>query len=150
MTVSTAGSKISIDNDNVDEYEGHDIVKISSKPFSSLPLFLPKYLDYDPETNMVSKISTIDNLTKKELQEGEGEESEQSNHHHLRLVPNAGLEMLQEWNTDDSDNTNKNAKQSSKCIDRSKHHKHGRCSPRPFSLAQALVGCLCEGIRFKH
>ena len=79
MTVSTAGSKISIDNDNVDEYEGHDIVKISSKPFSSLPLFLPKYLDYDPETNMVSKISTINNLTKKELQEGEDEESEQSN-----------------------------------------------------------------------
>lgn len=112
MTVSTAGSKISIDNDNVDEYEGHDIVKISSKPFSSLPLFLPKYLDYDPETNMVSKISTIDNLTKKELQEGEDEESEQSNHHHLRLVPNAGLEMLQEWNKDDSDNTNKNTKQS--------------------------------------
>lgn len=60
--------------------QDHEIVSVSDKPFSSIPLFLPSDVDYDPKTNTVSPST----LSKDEAGEGP----------HLVLVPNAGYDML--------------------------------------------------------
>jgi hypothetical protein len=63
--------------------DDHDIVSVSSKPFSSLPLFLPSDVEYDPETNAVT-------ASKADIP---GVEAPVASH--LVLVPDAGLDMLQ-------------------------------------------------------
>ncbi|KAL3945452.1 MAG: hypothetical protein SGBAC_000505 [Bacillariaceae sp.] len=65
--------------------DDHEIVSISKKPFTSVPLFLPDDVEYDPETNTIStkpNNGVSDNGASKEAPS-------------LVLVPNAGVEMLQ-------------------------------------------------------
>ena len=63
----------------------HEIVSISKKPFTSLPLFLPDDVNYDPETNTISA----------KPKNGGSENGESKEAPPLVLVPNAGVEMLQ-------------------------------------------------------
>eukprot|EP00980_Cylindrotheca_fusiformis_P011650 scaffold2751_cov131-Cylindrotheca_fusiformis.AAC.17 len=63
--------------------EDHEIVSVSEKPFTSLPLFLPSDVAYDPETNTISnKSDDAESKTSTEAPQ-------------LVLVPNAGVEMLE-------------------------------------------------------
>jgi len=59
--------------------EDHEIVKISTKPFPSIPLFLPDDVEYDPETNAIR---------------AKPNEDPQREAPRLVLTPNAGMEML--------------------------------------------------------
>jgi hypothetical protein len=65
--------------------DDHDIISVSSKPFTSLPLFLPSDVEYDPETNTITAKPDDESETSAEAP-------------HLVLVPNAGVEMLENLN----------------------------------------------------
>jgi len=66
--------------------ESHEIVSVSSKPFASLPLLLPKNLQYDPDTNSVAP----------RQDETSSSSSTTDTAHELSIVPNAGLEMIEQ------------------------------------------------------
>jgi hypothetical protein len=74
----------------------YEVVKISDKPFSSLPLFLPNNLIYIEETNTVRPKDTS-TLTSTSINGGDVEPNN-VNDGSLVIVPNAGLSMLQNFN----------------------------------------------------
>lgn len=65
--------------------DDHEIVSVSTKPFTSLPLFLPSDVEYDPETNTMSAKPNDESKPAAEAP-------------HLVLVPNAGVQMLENLN----------------------------------------------------
>jgi hypothetical protein len=99
-------------------YPDHELVSVcSSKPFSSLPLFLPSDLHYNPETNEVTATPIIadDDITGTTFSTSSSTSSSSSNSNnssddddtskqernepsspHLVLVPNAGHAMLEQ------------------------------------------------------
>ena len=71
--------------------DGYDVVRCGgASPHSSLPLFLPKSVRYDPATNEVSQNPDYDDREGGE-DGGDGED--------LYLVPNAGFDMLRGVNS---------------------------------------------------
>jgi hypothetical protein len=79
--------------------EDYEVVKISDKPFSSLPLFLPNNLIYIEETNTVRPIGFFDEKDTSTSASTTGEEKERKKENDgLVIVPNAGLAMLQKLN----------------------------------------------------
>ena len=66
----------------------HEIISMSTKPFASLPLFLPSDVSYDPETNSVTPKQVDD------INDDDNDGLSTPRHHHLVLVPNAGWDML--------------------------------------------------------
>ena len=69
----------------------YEIVSCSTKPFPSLPLFLPRNVTYDPRTNTVTSASSSPSRQRRSQSANDYDE-------HLVLVENAGLDMLQRVN----------------------------------------------------
>ena len=66
----------------------HEIISLSSKPFASLPLFIPNTVKYDPDTNELTPIENEEELPPEEVRGN------------LVICPNAGLEMLEQVASD--------------------------------------------------
>ena len=64
--------------------DDHEIIRISTKPFPSIPLFLPDDVEYDPETNAI----------RAKPNEDASDNKSQRKAPRLVLVPNAGMDML--------------------------------------------------------
>ena len=81
---------------------GHKAIQLTSKPFTSLPLFLPSNYSYDAATNAVvqkKKPSSNDDNNNNNHDDDETTEG-------LFLVPNAGMEMLEQMETYTANNNN--------------------------------------------
>ena len=94
--------------------EDHDVISLSSKPFGSLPLFLPGNFVYDPTTNTIrektpTKKKNDESRTDKEnnanhinnndehlAKEEEEKDNNNDTSSQLVLVPEAGMEMLEQ------------------------------------------------------
>ena len=80
---------------------GHKAIRLTSKPFTSLPLFLPSNYSYDAATNAVVQ-------KKKQPSKDGDDENNDDETEGLFLVPNAGMEMLEQMETYTASSNNNN------------------------------------------
>ena len=78
---------------NGDSNAPYEIVSCSTKPFPSLPLFLPRNVTYDPRTNTVTSPPSSSSASSSRQAHSPNDYDE-----HLVIVENAGLDMLHKVN----------------------------------------------------